>query len=139
MERDRIQEQLIRDEGLRLKPYTDTVGKLTIGVGRNLNDFGITQSEALYLLNNDIDRTDLDLRARLPWYELLDDARQASMLNMGFNMGITRFMKFKNALARAAERDFDGASVEFLDSIWAEQVGDRALRVAGQFRDGVWR
>ncbi|MDY0127369.1 MAG: hypothetical protein RBR69_04500 [Candidatus Cloacimonadaceae bacterium] len=43
---DRIKEQLVRHEGLRLKPYRCTAGKLTIGIGRNLNDCGITQSEA---------------------------------------------------------------------------------------------
>jgi len=139
MDRERVQEQLIRDEDIRLKPYTDTVGKLTIGIGRNLTDFGITQSEAIYLNFNDIARTDLDLRARLPWYDTLDPVRQAAMVNMCFNMGITRFMKFRKAWAKAAAGDFDGASVEMLDSLWADQVGDRALRVADQYRTGVWR
>lgn len=45
-----LKEELIRDEGLRLKPYRDTVGKLTIGVGRNLDDVGITKDEAMHLL-----------------------------------------------------------------------------------------
>jgi lysozyme len=139
MQRDRVQEQLIRDEALRLKPYLDTMNKWTIGIGRNLTDFGITQSEAIYLCNNDIDRTDLDLRARLPWYDTLDPVRQEAMVNMCFNMGITRFMKFKKAWERGAVGDFDGCSVEMLDSLWADQVGDRALRVADQFRTGVWR
>jgi lysozyme len=139
MDRDRVQEQLIRDEELRLKLYKCSAGKWTIGIGRNVEDFGITQSEAIYLCNNDIDRTDLDLRARLPWYDTLDPVRQEAMVNMCFNMGITRFMKFTKAWARGAVGDFDGCSVEMLDSLWADQVGDRALRVADQFRTGVWR
>jgi lysozyme len=61
------------------------------------------------------------------------------MVNACFNMGITRFMKFTKAWARGAVGDFDGCSVEMLDSLWADQVGDRALRVADQFRTGVWR
>jgi lysozyme len=54
-------EQLRRDEGVRLHPYTDTVGKLTIGVGRNLADMGISDAEATVLLQNDIDRTTVEL------------------------------------------------------------------------------
>lgn len=45
---------LIRHDGLRLKPYRDTRNKLTIGVGRNLDDVGITREEALMLPNNEI-------------------------------------------------------------------------------------
>ena len=47
---------LKRHEGLRLKPYQDTIGKLTIGYGRNLDDRGISKEEAEYLLRNDISR-----------------------------------------------------------------------------------
>lgn len=49
-----LKDMLIRHEGLKLKPYRDTVGKLTIGAGRNLNDLGISEREAMFLLDNDI-------------------------------------------------------------------------------------
>jgi lysozyme len=54
---NRIKAQLVRYEGLRLKPYRCTAGKLTIGIGRNLDDCGISQTEAYVLLENDIPRS----------------------------------------------------------------------------------
>ena len=50
----RLKDMLIRHEGLKLKPYLCTAGKLTIGVGRNIQDRGITYQEAMMLLENDI-------------------------------------------------------------------------------------
>jgi len=138
MQRDRLQDQLIRDEGLRLKPYTDTVGKLTIGVGRNLTDRGITQTEAFYLLDRDIDLADLDCRARLPWFDTLDEVRQAALVNMCFNLGINRLMKFKHTLECIKHGDYEQASVAMLESLWAQQTGDRSLRLAEQIRTGKW-
>jgi lysozyme len=138
MNRDRLAEQLIRDEGLRLKPYLDTVKKLTIGVGRNLSDRGITQAEAMMLLNYDMDVADLDCRANFPWFDTIDDVRQGVLVNMCFNLGISRLLKFKNTLALVQAHEYDKASIQMLQSLWAEQVGDRALRLAEQMRTGRW-
>lgn len=75
MNRDRLKAQLVIDEGLRLRPYRDSVGKLTIGCGRNLDDVGITAAEAMMLLDNDVSRVERELVARLPapWYALEGD------------------------------------------------------------------
>jgi len=137
--RDRLVEQLIRDEGMRLKPYTDTVGKLTIGVGRNLTDRGITQSEAIALLEHDIDGAELDCRANFPWFDALDLVRQAVLINMVFNMGIKRVLKFPNTLKLMEARQDEAVPIQMLQSLWAEQVGDRALRLAEQWRTGLWQ
>jgi lysozyme len=139
VDRERLTEQLIRDEGLRLKPYKDTAGKLTIGVGRNLTDRGVTQTEAIYLLNNDMDVADLDCRALLPWWDTIDPVRQGVLVNMCFNLGADRFKKFVNTLALVQAHDYERASIQMLQSLWAEQVGDRALRLADQMRSGQWR
>ncbi|HEX9879647.1 MAG TPA: hypothetical protein VGB25_05595 [Candidatus Binatia bacterium] len=72
----RLQEMLIRHEGLRLKPYRGTVGKLTIGVGRNLDDAGITRDEALALLRHDIDRVRKEVSAAFPWFGGLNPVRK---------------------------------------------------------------
>jgi len=138
MNRDRLVDQLIRDEGLRLKPYTDTVGKLTIGVGRNLTDRGITQTEAIAMLNRDIDVADLECRANLPWFDTLDVVRQGVLVNMAFNLGISRLLKFVNTLALIKAHDYEAASIQMLQSLWAEQTGNRALRLAQQMRTGEW-
>ena len=81
-----IADLLIRHEGLRLKPYRDTVGKLTIGVGRNLDDVGITREEALYLLKNDIDNARRELIKTIPRFLDMDKVRQIVLISMTFNL-----------------------------------------------------
>ncbi|HEX4373882.1 MAG TPA: hypothetical protein VHZ50_11320, partial [Puia sp.] len=71
-----LKELLIKQEGIRLFPYTDTTGHLTIGVGRNLVDTGIRNDEALYMLDNDIEYFNEKLEEALPYYRELDDSRQ---------------------------------------------------------------
>jgi len=132
-----LRDQLIRDEGLRLKPYRDTVGKLTIGVGRNLDDNGITRDEAECLLHNDLARVYAELHHALPDLSL-DPVRGAVLGNMAFNMGIGRLLGFRKMLAALRVGDFAQAAVEMLDSDWATQVGSRAHRLARQMETGEW-
>lgn len=128
--------QLIRHEGLKLLPYTDSVGKLTIGVGRNLTDVGISREEAIELLNNDIDHAVADL-ATFPWFTTLDAVRQRVMVDFRFNLGPRRFRSFKRMLSAMAKGEYETASVCMLDSVWADQVGKRALRLAEMMRTGM--
>jgi lysozyme len=136
MDIQRLVNALQRDEGIRLKPYTDTVGKLTIGVGRNLDDKGLSRSEALYLLANDIDETRRALMLALPWFNRTDPVRQEALVNMGF-MGVRRLLGFKRMLAAMAEQDYETAANEAMNSKWAGQVGERAERISAQIRTGV--
>lgn len=130
-------DQLIRHEGLRERPYRDTVGKLTIGVGRNLDDVGIAREEALILLANDVLRADAALRRALPWVETLDQPRQNVLINMTFNMGIKRLLGFKDTLKAVEEGRWDDAARGMLASKWASQVGARATELAEQMRTGI--
>lgn len=128
--------ELIRDEGLRLKPYRDTAGKLTIGVGRNLEDRGITEREAHEMLANDILDIAYDLDRLIPWWRGLSDARQRALLNVGFNVGVGGLLKFHKMLAALQAGDFTTAAHEARDSLWARQVGQRAERVAQLISEG---
>lgn len=136
MNRDALTEQLIIDEGLRLKPYVDTVGKTTIGVGRNLTDVGISKSEAVMLLGADIDAVVVALDAKLPWWRTLSDVRQNALANMAFNLGINRLMGFANMLSALKSGDYAKAADEALNSTWARQVSQRANRIADAIRKG---
>ena len=127
-----------KHEGLRLHPYKDSVGKSTIGWGRNLEDKGITQAEAELLLSNDVHDAEDDARALLGdgVFELLTDTRKAVMVNMAFNLGLTRLRKFVIMLKAIKEgRNLDAATA-MLSSKWAEQVGVRAKDLAQLWRDG---
>src|SRR4051812_3216559 len=109
-----LTDQLIRDEGLRLHPYRDTVGKLTLGIGRNLDDIGITRDEAIFLLLNDIATAKEQLFRELPWTVDLDAARRDALINMTFNLGIGHLLAFKNFLAALRAADYTVASQEML-------------------------
>ena len=121
---------IIKHEGIRLKPYKDTMGLITIGVGRCLDTKGITQEEAYYLLRNDISEAIEGLQDTLPWFNQLDDARQDALTDMAFNLGITGLLKFKNMLSAIERKDWNTAHNEALNSTWARQVGPRAIEIA---------
>ena len=88
-----LKDQLILHEGLELKPYQCTADKTTIGVGRNIQEIGITEDEARYLLDNDILRVCKELDDTIHWWRDLSDVRQRVLIDMVFNLGITRFLK----------------------------------------------
>jgi len=136
MNRDVLVYQLVIDEGLRLKPYKDTVGKTTIGVGRNLDDVGISKSEAMSLLGADIDRVVAQLDATFPWWRNMTDARQQALANMTFNLGIEKLKGFKNTLAAMQSGDYAAAANGMRSSLWARQVGARAERLAKMMENG---
>lgn len=124
---------------MKLRPYVDTVGKLTIGIGRNLTDVGISENEALYLLASDIQRAMRGLADRYSdWFPALDSARQAVLVNMGVNLGLSRLAGFTKMLDAVARGDFAQASTEMLQSKWAMQVGNRATELAAQMNTGGW-
>lgn len=128
--------ELTRDEALRLKPYRCSAGKLTIGVGRNLDDVGISEGEAEILLRNDIDRACSGLDASLPWWRNLDPVRQRVMVNMAFNLGVAGLLGFRNTLKLIELGNYQDAAVAMMASKWAKQVGPRATRLALMMRDG---
>jgi lysozyme len=131
----RLERQLWLDEGYRQYPYKCSSNKLTIGIGRNIEDNGISKDEALHLLRNDIMEVRVSLM-RFSWFNRLNDERQDAVLNMAFNLGIPRFMSFKKMIEALSEMDYELAADEALDSKWATQVGERADRIARIIKDG---
>lgn len=156
LNREVLRAELTRDEGERLRVYRCTAGKRTIGVGRNLDDVGITPAEtdelkittrsaiqkgitraqSQALLDNDIDRVFRDLDRRLPWWRTLDPVRQRVLANMAFNLGIAGLAGFRNTLRFIREGNYSNAADNMLASKWARQVGDRADRLATLMRLG---
>lgn len=135
MNTHRLAQDLLRDEGLRLKPYRCTAGKLTIGVGRNLDDRGITESEALLLLDNDIKAFWGQLAVAQPWIFSAPEAVQEVLLNMCFNLGLAGLLQFRQTLALLEAGRYAEAAGEMLRSKWAGQVGERAERLADRLRE----
>lgn len=138
MNEQRLYVDLRRDEGEKNKPYRDTVGKWTIGVGRNLDDVGLRADEMALMLKNDVANAVYHLDTNFPWWRQMTDARQNALVNMCFNMGIARLKGFVNMLAMLAKGSYDEAADEALKSKWASQVGSRAERIAAIFRKGEY-
>lgn len=133
----RLEEMLIKHEGKRSLPYECSAGKITIGVGRNLDDMGLSEDEILYLLRNDIARCETELN-RYPWFRMMDDARRDACINLVFNMGLTRFRQFKKMIKAFEDRDYERAADELLDSRYSLQVGKRSHEVSEIIRTGKY-
>lgn len=132
-----LKQELIRDEGIRLRPYHDSKGILTIGVGHNLEAKPISARAANVILEDDIADVVADLDRSVPWWHRLDHIRQRAIINMCFQMGITGLLKFERLLAALRTEDWTGAYRETLDSKYALEVPERAARVANAFLHGA--
>lgn len=136
MDNSKLLDELVRDEGLRLRVYSDTKGIPTIGIGRNLLK-GISREEAYHLANNDIEEVVADLDRAIPWWAKLDEVRQRALVNLAFNMGIARLLGFHKMLSALQAVDFTTAAAELLDSHWKTDVGpERSGRIHAMILTG---
>lgn len=135
----KLKAQLTVDEGRRALSYTDTVGKVTAGVGRNITDRPFSDDEIDLMLRNDIAIVEKELDRRLPWWREMAPARQNVLANMCFNLGIYRLLGFEHALTHMRAGQYDDAAREMLASKWARQVGARATRLAILMRTGEFQ
>lgn len=144
-----ICQRLLLHEGLRLQPYRCSKGKLTIGIGRNIDDnpftdtekkvigdwqHGITTQAAFYLLRNDIERLEKELQRKINFWKNLSDERQYALLDIAFNIGVSGLLKFKKMLAWLWMGNFEQAAIECLNSKYAKETGRRAERIANLIR-----
>ena len=135
----RLLETLKRHEGVRYYVYRDHLGYETIGVGRCINravGLGLSPDEVEYLLINDVQRCIEELDGAFEWFKDLDEVRREAMINLCFNLGLTKLRKFVKALTAMKQRNYNKASTEFLNSKWANQVGERSREVAHMIRTG---
>lgn len=124
---DKVKEMLIRHEGTMCTLYQCTEDKWTIGVGRNLTDRGITEDEALYLLENDIKRVMNQLDENWPVWRSFEQRAAMVCVDLCFNLGISGFMNFRKTRALMELGMWLEASEELLDSRYAIQLPNRSL------------
>jgi len=125
-------------EGKRHHVYECSSGKLTIGVGRNLEDLGLTDGEIDFLLRNDLMRVQSELATNVPCFLKLSETRQDVLMDMCFNLGLGQFIKFQKMLTALEMGEYEEAAKEMLDSRWARQVGERATRLAKMMATDEW-
>jgi lysozyme len=129
-------EQLIDEEDLRLRLYRCPAGKWTIGIGRNIEDNGIRWSEALFMVQNDVNEALADLQT-FPWFKALDPVRAWTLVSVRFNLGPARFRGFKRMLLALADGNHASAADELQDSDWFRQVGQRGPKLVARLRTGA--
>ena len=130
-----LKDMLIKHEGLRLSPYRDSVGKLTLGVGHNLSDKPISHNTAMTMLDDDIADAMRDCQT-FSWYAGLDPVRKDVIVDMVFNMGLERYKGFRMMQLALMKADYANAADEMLNSLWAKQVGLRATELSQMMRTG---
>lgn len=134
--KQKLKNLLVQHESYRQFPYTDTTGHLTVGIGRNLIDRGISTTEAFYLLDDDILYFTSKLAHFLDFFNRLSEHRQIALIDMCFNLGLQGLLNFKKMISALARDDYDTAANEMINSKWAEQVGERATCLASIIRTG---
>jgi lysozyme len=136
----RLRDEMIRDEGLVLHAYQDSLGYVTIGVGRLIDKRrggGITKDEAMVLLDNDLAACIGDLRGSFPWFDKMNEARQCAVVNMRFNLGSAGFRTFKNTILALERKDYITAARNIRNSKAAKQTGKRYYRIADAIESGL--
>lgn len=131
---------LIEEEGKSRHAYPDSMGYLTIGVGRLIDERkggGLSEDEIDYLLTNDIRKAETVARS-YPWYESLTWERQAVIVMMVFQLGAGGLNNFKKMRAALERKDYEAAAAEMLDSAWHTQTPARARRMANIMKTGAW-
>lgn len=120
-----LREQLRRHEGYSKLPYQDIVGKVSIGIGRNLDDKGLSDAAIELCFKEDIDEAVADCQKMFAGWHSFPDMIQVVLCNMMFNMGYTRLSGFRQMRDAAMKHEWRRMADEMKDSKWYRQVGKR--------------
>ena len=137
-----LREQLKVDEGVKYEIYKDHLGYPTFGIGHLITENDpehgepdgteISEERVNEVFETDVAKFVSESKILFPDLDDLPDVAQQVIVNMAFNMGRPRLSKFKNFIAGVNDRDWTRAAEEMMDSRWATQVGDRAIRLRNQ-------
>jgi lysozyme len=120
---DLVVTRLLAEEGFRANAYRDSVGRLTIGYGFNV-DAGISQPVALALLTAQVDEKFSELMV-YPWFSALDGPRQSVCLDIAFNNGTGGLLLFVNMISALTSQNWQLAHDELLNSKAAQMLPER--------------
>ncbi len=138
MDYEKLAARIRKNEGLSYLPYRCPAGALTIGYGHNLDARGISIEAAELLLKQDLEIAEKEVKNAFIWWPKLDDARLGVLVEMCYNLGISRLVGFKKMLSALEEGDYKKAAKEMLDSKWAFDVKGRARELAKIMQTGEW-
>lgn len=126
-------------EGWRPYGYYDTLGILSLGYGFNIDKVsgtGIPREIGEAWLAYNINKAAAALIFNFPWMDKFSPNRQQALLEMYYQLGLPKLLKFKKMLSALERYDFRDAALECLDSTWAKQTPARAAHVANLLKNG---
>lgn len=129
-----LEASILAHEGKSSYAYRDTMGYLTIGIGKNIDRrsrVGLEYDEMLLLLRDDIEDCKDQLNA-YDFYSSQNAVRKDVLIELCYNMGIPVLLKFKKMIKALSVKDYSEASYQLLDSKWAAQVGRRRSSVLAE-------
>ena len=153
-----LYEQIALHEGVEPSVYKDTKGKRTIGIGFNLDELSnrkkaeavglnvqdmlsgkktLSDKEIKMLYNESIKQAANDANAFLPKAGKQPPVVQKVLIDMAFNLGLTKLNKFEKMREALLEGDYNKAADEMIDSKWYNQVGDRSKRLVKMMRSAA--
>ena len=123
--------ELIRDEGIRSRPYKDTTGHTTIGIGHNLDARGLCAEAIMVQLRFDVREKLAEMDRKMGWFRSHPDAIQRALINLAFNLGVDGLLKFTYTLDAIKDRDYPLAAQRVRkNEKYFSQVKGRAERIA---------
>src|SRR5665213_4084919 len=134
----KLKRSLILHEGYRKFPYTDETNHITIGIGFNISDRGMTDLWINQQFADDIQYFYTQLDSYFPWFKDLNSDRQVVLIDMCFNLGFQHFREFQHMILALSIHDYAKAAIEMLDSPWADQVKSRAIQLSHGMATGQY-
>jgi len=130
----KLRNLLIKHEGFKAVLTTDTTGHYFYGYGHDAST-PISTTAGGVILDDDIQWHATHLPLAWPLFNSLSDARKCVLMDMSYNLGLQGLLEFKEMLAALEAGNYDEAADQMLNSLWAKQVGDRAIEDADIMRN----
>ena len=129
------------DEGFKPYAYQDSLGYWTVAFGKCIDKragCGLTREEGLYLLKNELALCKEQLE-HFYWYTAMEPVRQEVLIELCYNIGLPKLLKFKDMIGFLQQHDYKSAATAMLCSEWHRQVGDtRANNMAQRLVTGSY-
>ena len=122
--------ELKKHEGFRPRVYECTEGYETIGYGFAIKDLVLDEDIAELILMRKIQKLLERIIIAFSWFESSPDEVKFVVSNMCYQLGLRGFSKFKKTIYYLETEQYDEASIEMLDSLWAKQTPGRAKELS---------
>ena len=121
-------------EGYRAKVYKCTEGYDTIGYGFAIKDLELDEEVCDLILDKKLDKLIDATNNKFPFLRELPQDKCEVVFEMVYQLGLTGVSKFKKMLKALERKDYDKASAEMLDSLWAKQTPNRAIKLSNKMK-----